>query len=255
MPRLCVISVTFYTDASDVRFLLAQQLCRLATAKQIHLIIVDGSPPEIQALLWQEQSEYVEMFRQDKEKFQGKGGSLRQAVKLAAAKLEAQGLKAAIAFTEPEKVDFINHVYDIAQPLLEEKADVVVPMRNKNLFQQTYPIEQYHSESFANLHFDSLAQQYGGFKDVKVDWTFGPFAFNATLAKKWLDYTGNSWDAQMVPYVRGVRNDGWRVHSVEVNFELPSEMKMQEEGNPIWSSKRLHQLNVLFELLGSVELS
>jgi hypothetical protein len=194
------------------------------------------------------------MVKQDKENFQGKGGSLRQAVAVASDKLKPQGL-AAVCFTEPEKVDFINHVWDVARPLLEDKADVVVPMRNRSLFELTYPIEQYHSESFANLHFDSLARQYDGFKDVNIDWTFGPFAFNATLANKWLEYTGNSWDAQMIPYVRGIRNDGWRVQSVEVNFKHPSEMKEQEQGNPIWTSKRLHQLNVLFELLGSVELS
>lgn len=256
MSRTYVVSVTYYTDASDIRFGLAKELCRLATEKQVHLIIVDDSPPEIQALLWQEQSEYVEMFCQNKDNFQGKGGALRQAIQLARTKLDAQGLKqCAICFTEPEKVDLMNHVNEIVQPLLKGEADVVVPSRNKDLFQQTYPIEQYHSESFANLHFDSLAKRHDGFKGVNVDWLFGPFALNASLACHWLEYHGKSWDAQMIPYVRGIRHDGWKIQSVHVNFMHPAEMKQQEEGNPTWTSKRLHQLNLLFDLLGKVELS
>lgn len=256
MSRTYVVSVTYYTDASDIRFSLAQQFCRLATEKLVHLIILDDSPPEIQAKLWQEQSDYVEIVKQNKEEFQGKGGALRQAIQYAKAKLEGQGLKqSAICFTEPEKVDLLNHIDEIVLPLLAGKADVVVPSRSKDLFQQTYPIEQYHSESFANLHFDSLAKQYEGFKEVCIDWLFGPFALNASLAYRWIEYKGKSWDAQMVPYVRGIRHDAWRVQSVPVNFMHPPEMKMQEEGNPVWTSKRLHQLNLLFDLLGKVELS
>jgi hypothetical protein len=223
----------------------------LANEKQMHLIVVDDSPPEIHAKLWQEQGDYVKMFRQDKEQFQGKGGALRQAIYLAKTRLEPMGSSCAICFTEPEKVDLMNHVNDIVQPLLVDAADVVVPFRNPKLFQDTYPIEQYHSESFANLHFDSLAKQHDGFKAVeRLDWLFGPFAFKVSLANQWLQYTGKSWDAQMIPYVRGIRSDMWRVQSVEVNFEHPSEMKEQEEGNPVWTNKRLHQLNILFDLLG-----
>ncbi|KAL7486753.1 hypothetical protein ACHAW6_012346 [Cyclotella cf. meneghiniana] len=258
--RICVVSVTCYTDASDVRFTLAQQLCRLAHQKQINLIVVDDSPPHIREQLRQEQGAgCVQIVSQDKGLYHGKGGVLRQAIERAKTWFQDDPKRCAICFTEPEKVDLLNHIPNIVQPILMEdpSADVVVPFRNRALFQETYPIEQYHSESFANLHFNSLAKHHAGFQhsDGGLDWLFGPFAFNARLASHWLDYTGNSWDAQMIPYVRGVLRHGWRIKAVEVKFRHPPEMKEQEEGDPVWTSKRLHQLNVLFDLLGKAELA
>ena len=37
-------------------------------------------------------------------------------------------------FYEPEKVDLMDHVCDIVKPILNGKADVVVPTRNDELF-------------------------------------------------------------------------------------------------------------------------
>ena len=252
------------TDASDIRFTLVQQLCRLAQQKQINLIVVDDSPMHIQEQLRQEQGAgCVQIISQDNDRYQGKGGALRQAIDHARTwfqddqKLDLK--ECVICFTEPEKVDLLNHIPNIVQPLFmeDQSADVVVPFRSQGLFRDTYPIEQYHSESFANLHFNSLAKRHAGFQgsDGGLDWLFGPFAFNAHLACHWIEYTGNTWDAQMIPYVRGVLRHGWRIKSVEVHFRHPPEMKVQEQGDPVWTSKRLHQLNVLFELLGKAELS
>ena len=204
-----------------------------------------------------EQTDDVHIFKQSKEQ-QGKGGALRQAIDHATKwfiENKADLKQCAICFTEPEKLNILHHMDDIVKPLLSGEADVVVPFRNKESFQRTYPIEQYHSESFANLHFDSLAKRHDGFKNVRIDWLFGPFAFNASLALYWMQYTGKSWDAQMIPYVRGIRDHGWKVQSVNVDFLHPSEMKEQEEGDPVWTTKRLHQLNLLFDLLGKVELA
>ena len=152
----------------------------------------------------------------------------------------------------------MNHVRDIVKPILNGKADVVVPTRNDELFRQTYPIEKYHSESFGNMHFNLLSKQFEGFQmkgAMKLDWLFGPFAFKTELASSRLNYGGNSWDAQMIPYVWGVRHQNWRIMSVTVNFRHPKEMKEQEEGDPVWTTKRLTQLNLLFDLLGKKELS
>ena len=252
VKRACIVTVTYYTDTSDIRFLLAQQLCRSAYQQSVQVIIVDGSPPQIQTLLMKEQNDYVQIFRQSKEQ-QGKGGALRQAIDHATKwfiENKADLKRCAICFTEPEKLNLLNHIDRIVEPLLSEEMDVVVPFRNEKLFRETYPIEQYHSESFANLHFNSLAKRHDGFKGMNIDWLFGPFAFNASLALYWMQYTGKSWDAQMIPYVRGIRDHRWRVQSVNVDFVHPTEMKKQEEGDPAWSNKRLHQLNLLFELLG-----
>lgn len=272
-PKTCVVTVTFYPDTTDIRYNLALQLCRLAHKTQTHLVIVDGSPsPSVRVEFTNAGNGYVHVFAQDASRYLGKGGAMRQAIQHATITLmnlnqdyedddsrgENQKLilnQCAICFTEPEKVDLLNHISKICQPILDKQTEVVVPFRETTLFRQTYPIEQYHSESFASLHFNSLAKKYAGFRNNigcggEIDWHFGPFAFRGDLAYKWLEYEGNSWDAQFNPFVKGVKNDGWRILSVEVEFKLSREMKEQEEGRKEWTGKRLYQLNVLFDLLG-----
>lgn len=258
--RTSVVTTTYYPDLSDIRFNLALELCNLAAQHHINLIIVDGSPDHttIREQFQKAGSGYVHVYQQDTDQYVGKGGSLRQAILKATEMFKQNNIErkdAAICFTEPEKVDLMNHIHTIVKPILDGKADVIVPTRNDELFRETYPIEQYHSESFGNGHFNLLAKQFDGFGEQKLDWLFGPFVFKASLASSWLNYTGTSWDAQMIPYVRGVRNNNWRIMPVTVNFKHPREMKEQEEGDSIWTTKRLHQLNLLFDLLGKQELS
>lgn len=264
--RTFVFTTTHYPDISDIRFHLALELCRLAQLYKIHLIIVDDSPEhETVRDQFQQAGEYVHAFQQDKTNYSGKGGAIRQAIHHAASLIQEINLErgnglndAVICFTEPEKVDLMNHMTLLAKPILDGATDVVIPTRNDEFFRQTYPMEQYHSESFGNLHFDLLAKHFEGFQQEgakKLDWLFGPFAFKATLARSWLDYDGTSWDAQLIPYVRGVREHGWRIMAVTVNFRHPKEMKEQEEGFPEWTKKRLKQLTLLFDLLGDKELS
>ncbi|KAL7531658.1 hypothetical protein ACHAXR_004161, partial [Thalassiosira sp. AJA248-18] len=158
-PFVCVVTVTFYPDTSDVRFHLALELCKLATQHKIHLIIVDGSPnhPAVRDQFQNGSDGYVHVFQQDRERYSGKGGSLRQAILKATEWIQEENNnhsnaesilnEAAICFTEPEKVDMMNHVHEIVKPIIKGRADVVVPTRNDEFFRQTYPIEQYHSES------------------------------------------------------------------------------------------------------------
>lgn len=260
---IVVVTVTYYADTSDVRYSLALELCKLAAAKQLMTVIVDDSPDHqtIRSSFERAGEGYVTVAKQDSvcKMYQGKGGALRQAIQLAAVLVgnsEDKASNSVICFAEPEKVDIMNHMQQIVEPILAENADIVVPMRCDELFKKTYPIEQYHSESFANLHFNSLAQQFEEFQtpDAKqIDWLFGPFAFRATLADAWLKYEGTSWDAQMVPAVRAVRQQKNRIASVTINFLHPHQMKEQEEGDTRWTKKRLHQLNILFDILGEKE--
>ncbi len=256
-----VVTVTYYPNTSDIRFPLALELCKLAAGKKIQTVIIDDSPDHhaVRDALEQAGDGHVKVYQQNKAIYQGKGGALRQAIYNARELIDTNDLdKTAICFAEPEKVDIMNHMHLIVKPILYGGTDVVVPMRCDELFKETYPIEQYHSENFANLHFNSLAQQFQGFQteDAKnIDWLFGPFAFRTSLADSWLNYTGNSWDAQMIPYVRAVRHENRRITSVTINFRHPKQMKKQEEGDTSWTEKRLHQLNILFDLLGEKELS
>jgi len=270
--RAVVVTTTYYPDRTDIRFDLALELCRLAAHHKTHLFIVDGSPNHatVSDNFQKAGKGYVHAIEQKHKKYSGKGGALRQAIMEATLWIKhnnnanhggasGQWKDAAIVFTEPEKVDMMNHIHQIVAPLLEGKADVVVPTRQDELFHDTYPIEQYHSESFGNKHFDILSKQNEGFRSdtgegTALDWLFGPFAFRAELARKWMTYGGDSWDAQMIPYVRGVRKRNWRIASVVVDFKHEEVMKGQEEGGKAWTEKRLLQLNLLFDLLGK-ELS
>lgn len=262
--RVVLVTVTYYPNTSDIRFPLALELCQLAATNAIQTVIVDDSPDHsaVRDALEEAGRGHVKVYQQDKASYEGKGGALRQAIYYARELLKESNNNSdidntAICFAEPEKVDIANHINLIVQPILDGSTDIVVPTRSEELFRTTYPIEQYHSENFANLHFNSLARQYKGFQtkeSTQIDWLFGPFALQASLADTWLNYKGTSWDAQMIPYVRAVRNDNRRIASVTIDFRHPKEMKEQEEGDPKWTNKRLQQLNILFDLLGK-ELS
>ncbi len=242
-------------------------LCHLAAQHKFHVFIVDDSPDEtVGRQLRGASLNYVHVVQQDRARYSGKGGALRQAIWMAIDWFRENSIdvdKSAIVFTEPEKINLIEHVIDIVLPLLVGSADVVVPARNDELFRETYPLEQYHSESFGNLYFNLLAKQFRGFQQLtdlgetttNLDWLFGPFAFKTSLAKSWLQYEGTSWDAQMIPYVRGVRKFGWRIMGVSIDYRHPVNMKQQEEGDRIWVAKRLYQLNLLFDILGKNELT
>ena len=181
-----VVTTTYYPDTTDIRYALAEELCRLANKYRIHTFISDDSPQHVSAQtqpFGSVQGEYVHVFRQSEE-YLGKGGGLRQSIQHAIDFIREQHPESpqdaleesAIVFAEPEKTDLMNHLGGVTKPLLAGQMDVVVPRRKDDSFRATYPIEQYHSESFGNLHFDGLAQKFDGFKGLSIDWLFGPFA-------------------------------------------------------------------------------
>jgi len=75
-----------------------------------------------------------------------------------------------------------------------------------------------------------------------IDWHFGPFAFRVSHLQLWSNYSGDSYDAQLVPAVHAARK-GIEVASVPVKFMASYRMKTQEEGNVPFIEKRIHQLN------------
>merc|ERR1712137_1432550 len=115
----------------------------------------------------------------------------------------------------------------VAEELRERNADVCVPRRDRESFHSSYPIEQYHSEHFVNLYLDAVGKEVGF---PSVDWTFGPFAIRASLATHWLSFSGELWDAQIVPMIHAARWHGARVISHTVQYQHPLEMETEEEG-------------------------
>ena len=57
----------------------------------------------------------------------------------------------AIVLSEPEKVSLLtNCLEQIVKPILQDKADIVIPKRNDELFKATYPRYMYDSEVEGN---------------------------------------------------------------------------------------------------------
>jgi len=88
---------------------------------------------------------------------------------------------------------------------------------------------------------EKLVTERSGQTIPVVDWHFGPFGFRKRHLSLWTEYSGRSYDAQLVPIVHGMRK-GLRVRSILVAFELSGRMKEQEEGNVEFIEKRLKQL-------------
>jgi hypothetical protein len=247
---LIVVAPTFYATKDDIRYELGLETCREAAKHQIRLILVDASSLEsIQAELLQNgtaTNNGQEFVRVAQQTYQGKkGAALREAISLAYEELA--GKEGFIAFQEPEKTDMIRNWKDVVSFMEQSQADVCVPKRADALFKATYPIEQYHSENFANCYLDSLGSLCGL---PSIDWTMGPLVFRSRYVQHWLDCKGDLWDAQLLPMIRAYRSDGAKIMSYEVDFRHPARMKQEEEGAHRWSEKRLMQLNFLFEKVG-----
>ncbi len=251
-PRLIVIAPTFYSDTKDVRYALALESCKKASEHEIEFIFVDASPSQtIRDGLQEAGQGFVRVVPQTSKG--KKGAALREGIQLAAEMLQdemnntGKRRRAIIGFQEPEKVDMIRHWKSIASYAVQRGSDIVVPRRRDQEFRATYPIEQYHSEQFANLFLDTLGSQIGL---PSIDWTAGPIALDRSMANKWLEYEGEVWDAQLVPIIDCFLDKQAIVSSFEVPYCHPESMKEEEGGNPKFNDKRLHQLNFLSETVG-----
>eukprot|EP00966_Prymnesium_polylepis_P207247 4800227-Prymnesium_polylepis.1 len=47
-----------------------------------------------------------------------------------------------------------------------------------------------------------------------LDWTFGPVAFRTSMAHHWLNFGGELWDAQIVPFINASR-EGARIEGLQ----------------------------------------
>lgn len=246
---LIVVAPTFYAKTDDVRYRLGVEACREAAKYEVSLLLVDASPSsDIKVGLERagrtaDGRSFVRVVAQT---WQGaKGVALREGIHLAAEQLEGKD-DAVIGFQELEKVSMFKHYQKLVGHIVASGSQIAVPRRNDATFKRTYPIEQYHSEKFANMLLDSIGSQIGM---PSIDWTIGPVLFRSDQVQYWLDYNGETWDAQLVPIV-DAHIKGSTVSSFEIDYEHPKEMKDQEQGQSIWNEKRLHQINVLVETVG-----
>ncbi|CAB9501216.1 expressed unknown protein [Seminavis robusta] len=263
---LMVVAPAFYDDTNpnnqDVRYALGLESCRQAAKHGVRLLIIDASPDHdtvsqslTKAGTDRHGKSWVHVMKQTSRG--KKGAALKEAIAMARQQLKRQFPRALeqdtyIAIQEPEKFDVFRFWNEMTSHMTTISTDILVPHRKDESFHSTYPIEQYHSEQFANLYLDTLGQKVGF---PSIDWTFGPIAFRTSLAPHWLSYDeGDTWDVQIVPMIRAwkelEKKKTGSVGSYTIDYHHPAKQKQQEEGVSKWGEKRLFQLGVLFEKVG-----
>lgn len=190
----------------------------------------------------------------------------RQAIKKAA---RIPGIKV-IILAEPEKVSLLDSLEKITTPILEEKADVVVPKRQDDLFKKTYPLYMYHSEIEGNKLYNEVLRSKEILRSREdLDMFFGPrvFANNKkilSLFKKPYHFKIGKYDiinsyfnpsaystTLYFPIIKGLLKK-LRIESVEIPFSYPKLQKENEEkgSRELFEEKRKNQrISILLELL------
>ena len=201
---------------------------------------------------------------------------LRRSIKRSPAKRQAfkkasqiEGIKAIVA-TEPEKVSLLKTIGTITKPILQNKADIVIPMRNDELFAQTYPKYMYESEIEGNQLYNEQLKANNVIKNAEeFDFFFGPRVFknepkilrlfmkkfklkivSKGIPFQFLDPEELS-NASFFPLILALKKK-LKVISVEIPFSYP---KLQKENEEIGSreyfvEKRKNQrLGLLLELI------
>ena len=247
-----IVVPCFYWSADDPRARLALRFCEACAEYDIPLIVADDSPPEAGvAELFRERNAIV--LEGCGDTFGGgKGGGIRAAIAHAVESVvDPEGV---ILYSEPEKVRIPDLAAQIIAKFVAGSADIVVPKRADLLFRRSYPLEQYHSESFGNRYLENFIRSFEESRlpiAPGLDWFFGPFAFHASLAHHWLAYDGVLWDAQLVPLIRAASCGEAKVLSVVVDYDHAVQQFEQEEGTFSFAAKRFDQLNALLPLVRS----
>lgn len=231
-------------DTQKIRGDLALKLFHQVNKADYQLVLVDGGSA---ADFIQELSQFKSL-KLIQHKHPKRSPLRRQAIK-AAAKLSKVRV---IVMTEPEKVDLIKSIPKIVEPILESKAEIVVPIRENKLFKSSFPKFQYQSEIKGNQDYNKLLRNKKILKSFHpdFDWFFGPKALvnqsqtlklflerfesqNSHLPKKYRLFDAEDFSNTVyLPVVRALKQ-GVAVESIEISFTYP----LLQQKNEISTSK------------------
>jgi hypothetical protein len=228
---------------------LACKLARLAVIANNHiLVVVDGSPNEDIKMGLKEAGATIfpELHR-------GMGPSRRQAF-FHAFEVAHQHDINIILWTEPEKVDLINSIPKIIEPIEIGEADIVIPCRSAKSW-ETWPAFQRESEQEANKVYNEVF----GVKDF--DPMFGPVAFDREFGLSFIASRGSesiedTYIQHYAPREAAFYEDAW-VKTEEIDMTYPPEQRAEEEGalNDAMREKRKQQLVSLTNAYRALALS
>lgn len=151
-----------------------------------------------------------------------------------------------IIYSQAEK-DLSPFIDKIAAPILENKADIVIPSRPPEVL-GSWPKYQIDSELEVNASIDRILRRYGLIgKNQNFDWFFGPIVYSTReeVSKLFLDQYSLTRDikskngvpdpekhsgSHYLPVIRALAL-GMRVASVEIPYFYP-ELQMLNETTP-----------------------
>ena len=164
---------------------------------------------------------------------------------------------------EPEKVSLVkNCIPQLAEPILRNEAEVVVPKRRQDLFSSSYPNYMYRSEMYANKKYNDILHEFKILpSEEEFDFFFGPVVFSnkpnilklflenfkvrlkkepVIGARRYLDPQDFS-NPQILGIVKALYM-GIKVKSIEVPFRYPITQKENELINKVsFMQKRKRQ--------------
>ncbi len=246
---IAFVATTFYKDwysgptvslahTDKVRGDLALDFCRFARERGHPIVIADNptSVPEFKRELTKTGAIVLE--RTVPQRAAGKRLAIQKAASLDEVK--------AIIRSEPEKVDLVNHALTIAEPLVNNQADICVPGRVDSYFAKYYPDYMYASEVEINKKFNQVLQCVGlSAKQLNLDIAFGPTALRndpnvVSLFMKIYTFWGerdfgvrkyanpeDGSNAQIYPVVEGLFR-GFRVTGRRVPFIYSETQRLNE---------------------------
>lgn len=232
--KVAIVTTTLYNpdlESDILRSELAKSTVRQATNLGYEMIIVDsGSSDE---LLKDLERYGAKIFCQQEKNM---GSCRRQAIKEA-----VNTKKEVIAWTEPEKENYIPEIVKTAKPIIEDYADLVVP-RRKSL--KSYPTAQQYAEPLGNSFWKNLTS-------YDLDMWFGPRTWKKELSHYFMDYNGeygDKWDSIFIPVMDAIFDEK-KIISIEVKYTHPKKQTEIEEHDLNFYTKRIEQLSNLSKTL------
>lgn len=249
-----------HTD--KVRGDLALEFIQKAAIAGYHIVVSDGKS--------------TKTFRRDLETIPGaiilkrKTKASGEAKRNAISKVTKISSVEVIVLTEPEKIGIVtNCLHDIVRPILEDKADIVIPRRNDELFRLTHPLYMYESERELNSIYNEALRSNNMLPEnlQNLDSCFGPRVFRnekkfVKLFKRKYHFSSNFLleklynpdvysNVLFFPIVNALRKK-LRVEVIEVSFSYPRLQKENEDvgqREAFIAKRNLQRVSILTDLM------
>ncbi len=258
--RVAIATITYYPiwrqggtieeNIDQLRGNLALETIAAATENGYQVVVVDSG--STQSFIDTARSLGARVSAQEEKHM---SGARRQAIRESAAQTGVE----VICITEPEKISLVRDLIPaVAQPILEGKADIVIPERTSYSY-STYPEEQAKFEQKSNRLFSRLAQIAGLIKPdaPELDMFMGPriirnepgliklfmerYAFEPGEAKTHSLVNTEAWANTLFFPVLTALKKGLTVSSIKVDYTHPPEQTASEIDNPDFNYKRRMQ--------------